>query len=293
MKSRSTSSNLLEFLHFSIKAMNDDKQVDVLYTDFSKAFDIVDHSVLISKLHNFNLPSNLIDWISSYLTSRRQFVKYEKMDSSDFNVNSGVPQGSHLGPTLFLMFINDIINDIQNDDIFISLFADDLKIATSINNIEDTIKFQHSINKLKVWCERNNLFLNLDKCSVMSITRKRELISNTYIYGGHEFKRVLEQRDLGIIFDNKLNFVKHIDSIVTKASSALGFVKRFCHDIPDTHTLKSFYCALVQSIFEYGSLVWLPYYGIHKDKIESCLRQFTMFALREYPTTKFLRIALD
>ncbi|XP_031627431.1 uncharacterized protein LOC116343496 [Contarinia nasturtii] len=84
MKGRSTSSNLLEFSHYSIKALNDDKQVEVLYTDFSKAFDIVDHSILISKLQSFHLPPNLIEWIKSYLSNRRQFVKYGQMDSSEF-----------------------------------------------------------------------------------------------------------------------------------------------------------------------------------------------------------------
>lgn len=127
------------------------------------------------------------------------------------------------------------------------------------------------------------MHLNIDKCFVMSISRKRESINAAYTYGNHRFARVNEQRDLGVIFDNKLNFVKHIDSMVAKASSALGFVKRFCYDIPDVHTLKSLYSALVQSILEYGSLVWLPFYNVHKNKIESSLRQFSMFALKEYP----------
>lgn len=131
-----------------------------------------------------------------------------------------------------------------------------------------------AIDKLKFWCDSNELQLNLEKCFVMSICRRREQITRNYSYGNHCFKRVTEQRDLGIVFDNKLNFIKHIDSMVAKAYSALGFVKRFCYDIPNTHTLKSLYCTLVQSILEYGSLVWLPYYEIHKNK---------MFALKEYP----------
>lgn len=92
------------------------------------------------------------------------------MESSEFVVNSGVPQGSHLGPTLFLLFINDIVRTIGGNDIFISLFADDLKLATAIENITDSNKLQAAINKLKFWCETNSLDLNLDKWSIMSIS---------------------------------------------------------------------------------------------------------------------------
>lgn len=282
MMGRSTSSNLLEFLHFATKEIHENNQVDVLYTDFSKAFDLVDHTILVSKLHNFNLPNKLIKWIDSYLSNRRQFVKYEQKESIEYDVNSGVPQGSHLGPTLFLLFINDIVPAL-GDNVYISLFADDLKIASKINNTSDVNNLQKAIDNLKNWCEENKLHLNLDKCSIMTISRKREKIDANYFYGSHKFNRANEQRDLGVTFDNKLNFVKHTDSTVAKASSALGFVKRFCYDIREIHTLKSMYSALVQSILEYGSLVWLPYYDVHKNKIESCLRQFSMFALREYP----------
>lgn len=212
MNGRSTSSNLLEFLHYSIKALNTNKQVDVLYTDFSKAFDVVDHSILVSKLDNFGLPVNLIEWLKSYLSNRRQYVNYGHVQSNKYVVNSGVPQGSHLGPILFLLFINDIVS-AAGEYVFISLFADDLKMAVSIETINDTNKLQMAINNLKSWCDINKLHLNLDKCSIMSISKKRDQIIRNYSFGNHLFQRVSDHRDLGVIFDNKLNFVKHIDSI--------------------------------------------------------------------------------
>ena len=167
---------------------------------------------------------------------------------------------------------------------FFSLFADDLKIATIINTPNDIQKLQNAINKLKNWCTENDLHLNLDKCSVI-ITNKHasNIITGSYYYGDHKFGRVNEHRDLGVLVDSKLNFIDHINAITAKATSMLGFVKRFCHDIKNTHTLKSLYYSLVQSIFEYCSVVWLPFYECHKAKIESVLKQFTMFALREYP----------
>jgi ribonuclease P/MRP protein subunit RPP40 len=256
--------------------------VDVLYTDFSKAFDKVSHGYLIEKLRAFNLPINLLTWIKSYLSNRSQFVKYGSSESGDFNVTSGVPQGSHIGPTLFLLFINDIVNGM--DDVFISLYADDVKIAKVIKTNRDAEIMQQAIDKLKAWCDSNHLHLNLDKCSVLTINRGRNFIGTAYTYGDHVFNRVTEYKDLGVIIDGKLLFSKHIEAITSKATAALGFIKRFCYDITDTQTLKTLYYSLVQSHLEYCSVVWLPFYEIHKNRIESILKQFSMFVLKEYPS---------
>lgn len=282
MRSRSTASNLTEFVYFAQKSLNSGSQVDVLYTDFSKAFDRVSHDKLIAKLSQFNLPANLIAWLKSYLSDRTQFVKYGNSESTDFNASSGVPQGSHLGPTLFLLFINDIVDGM--DDVFISLFADDVKIARAIKSTEDVETLQIAIDKLRAWCNENELHLNLDKCSVLTIYRGRAFDESTYTYGDHIFNRVREHKDLGVIMDEKLLFAKHIDAIKSKATAALGFVKRFCYDITDVQTLKALYYSLVQSHLEYCSVVWLPFDKIYKEKIESVLRQFTMFARKEYPS---------
>ena len=280
-KHRSPTTNLMEFVHYIIRKGG---QVDVLYTDFKKAFDKVNHQILIKKMNDLGLPQNLIYWIKSYLTDRRQFVDYNGKHSSEFVVNSGVPQGSHLGPLLFLIFINDIVANLGSE-VFISLYADDLKIAVAVNTVADTIKLQTAINKLEKWCNANDLHLNLDKCSVLSISNRHEnnVIVVDYKYGNHIFKRVTEQRDLGVIIDSKLNFIAQKTAAISRAKSALGFVKRFCYNVNNIFTLKSLYYALVQSIIEYGAVVWLPNSPTWIKRIESVQKQFVMFALREYP----------
>jgi len=131
------------------------------------------------------------------------------------------------------------------------LFADDVKIAKIIKSPEDVVIFQQAINRLKDWCDKNALHLNLDKCVVLSICKNNERTNMDFTYGEHTLKRVTEHKDLGVLIDKKLSFAKHIDMVTSKATAALGFVKRFCYDIMDTNTLKSLYYALVQSHLDY------------------------------------------
>jgi len=143
---------------------------------------------------------------------------------------------------------------------------------------------------LESWCNENDLHLNLDKCSVMSVSNRqdRNIIKVDYRYGHSDrpFKRVTEQKDLGVIVDSKLNFGNHINFITSKAYSTLGFIKRFCYDVRDVQSLKTLYYTFVQSILEYCCVVWLPYDHTWINRIESVQKQFTMFALREYPTAE-------
>ena len=281
-RGKSTVTNLSEFTTYALKGISAGFQVDVLYTDFAKAFDRVNHKILFAKLRNYNIPENLIAWLKSYLSNRRQFVRYGNSDSTEFTVNSGVPQGSHIGPTLFLLFINDLATHL-GDDVYISLFADDVKLAKVINSPLDAASLQSAINKLKEWCDTNELHLNLSKCEVLTLSHKRNNVSTNYNFGNHTFEHVNQHKDLGVLIDQKLKFNEHIEAITSKATAALGFLKRFCFDLRDHQTLKVLFYTLVQSQLEYCSVVWMPYYDIYKRKIESILRQFTMYALREYP----------
>ena len=167
-------------------------------------------------------------------------------------------------PTLFLLFINDLPEELR--DVFIAMYADDVKIAKIIKSQQDADTLQAAINRLKLWCDENQLHLNLDKCVVLTICRSHNKLDTDYSYGNHIFGRVSEHKDLGVIIDSKLKFNKHIDAMTAKAYAALGFLKRFCSDITDTTTLKTLYYALVRSHLEYCSVVWQPFYDVYSKK---------------------------
>lgn len=278
MSGRSTATNLLLYSHYVINALEDGSQVDAIYTDFKKAFDRVKPSILIRKLGNLGIHSAPLRWIKSYLTNRRQCVKISGYKSNMFEVTSGLVQGSHLGPILFLLFINDIVDHIE--DCHVLLFADDLKIYTKISSISDSMRFQAAIGKLEKWCDTNQLHLNFEKCKIITFARQRNSVVLDYILYEKVVSRVNEIVDLGVTIDSKFSFDKHVEQIISKAKSKLGFLKRICWNMRDVYALKSIYCSLVRSTLEYCNVVWNPYYAIHSQHIESIQKQFILYALR-------------
>lgn len=205
-------------------------------------------------------------------------VKINFAYSHEFAVSSGVPQGSHLGPTLFIMFINDISTYV--DSVKLLLYADDAKLISAVNNAEDAALFQQCIVRLHEWCNTNKLHLNIKKCKIMSFYRKKCPHIASYRIENDIITRVLECSDLGVIVEPDLSYRKHIDTIIAKSFSLLGFIRRMCSNMQDPFTLKSLYCALVRSNLEYALVVWHPHYQVHIDRIERIQRKFTRFALR-------------
>ncbi|RYA69761.1 reverse transcriptase family protein, partial [Enterobacter cloacae complex sp. 2DZ2F20B] len=174
---RSTTSNLCEFTQFVADNLDAKRQVDVAYTDFSKAFDKLDHGLLHVKLRNFGFSSALFDLISSYLSNRVQVVNYNGYESSKTVVSSGVPQGSILGPLFFVIYINDVVRDIKSN---VLMYADDLKIFREVNSFEDCLSLQNDLHTFHNWSNSNLLPVNYAKCYIMSFTNKTSLISYGY-----------------------------------------------------------------------------------------------------------------
>ena len=273
---KSTTTNLLTLTSFIHNSFLLNQQTDVIYTDFSKAFDVVNHSLLLTKLVKYGFPTCLVAWLESYLTDRSQKVLFKSCLSTEIKVTSGVPQGSHLGPLLFLLFINDLPQAIKHSSML--MYADDVKVFNSFDYPDGTL--QIDLTNLADWCALNLIALNIKKCKTMTFARKRVYHSNVYHINNVQLESVESFTDLGILFDRKLSFNLHIDKIVNKASSLLGCLKRWAKEFNDPYVTKLLFTSLVRPILEYGTVIWSPCYQCHIDRIESVQKQFLIFCLR-------------
>lgn len=258
---RSTETNLSELTYYIAEAMESNAQVDVVYTDYSKAFDKINHELLLYKLKTIGIHGDLLRWVASYLRERNQAVTIKGYCSSFLPVTSGVPQGSHLGPLLFNIFINDIDSVFKNSSFL--LYADDNKIFRSIKSHNDCLLLQEDLNRLIVYCNENKLILNIKKCNVITFSRKNKQINYNYKLDGNIIGRVSEVRDLGVILDSKLSFSAHVSMTTDKAYKMLGFIFRTCTDFKQPSTIITVYNAYVRSLLEYASIVWNPQYSVH------------------------------
>lgn len=273
-KGRSTVTNLCSFTQYINDTFEKRSQVDTVYTDFSKAFDKVNHAILLEKMNGMGFSDRLIQLLHSYLVNRNQYVECHGYRSECFTPTSGVPQGSNLGPLLFLIFINDIKNHIQYSKFL--MFADDFKLFLEISSNSDCQKLQQDINSIYDWSLKNKLPFNINKCLVLSYTRKTELLKFDYIMGKTTLDRKTETKDLGIIFDDKLNFNNHIEKLNQSCFKTLGFVFRITRDFQGTESIMKIYNALIRTKLEYASVIWNPYYLYQKLSVEKvqkrCLR---------------------
>lgn len=165
----------------------------------------------------------------------------------------------------------------------ILIYADDVKIFKRINDSNDCSLLQSDLSAFSVWCRNNYLYLNIDKCNVVTFCRKLLPLSFPYSIDTALLNVTSEIKDLGIIFDSKLTFAQHLDFITNKASSMLGFVRRWSKEFHDPYALRSLYECLVRSILEYGCQVWYPFYNVHINRLESVQNKFLRFALRRLP----------
>jgi hypothetical protein len=270
-KNKSTISNLLEYKNYLCSAFAKHVQTDSIYTDFSKAFDKVNHALLCRKLQMVGLHGSLLRWVESYLSRRSQLVALKAELSSPVYVTSGVPQGSHLGPLFFIIFINDLIDQLHCPCL---LYADDLKVFSTIERLKNSEVLQRDLDTISQWCVSNRMFLNVEKCFVVTFTRKVNKLNFQYTINGQALKRHDQAKDLGITFDSKLYFKMHYNSIHAKASQLLGFVLRVTKDFKNINSVIYLFNCLVRSNLEYGSIIWSPFYEVHSKRIESVQSKF-------------------
>ena len=193
------------------KAIDCRDRVDIAILDFSKAFDSVAHERLKSKLHSYGIRGNTLNWIASFLQNRRQRVLLNGVFSDWSKVQSGVPQGTVLGPLLFLIYINDICEGLSSN---IRLFADDCLLYRTIKSSLDVGHFQDDLNRLGAWCRTWQMNFNVKKCSIMHLSRHRQPITDQYSLNGTVLSSVSSHPYLGIEIQNDLRWNNHINNIV-------------------------------------------------------------------------------
>ena len=271
LSNHSTCTQLIECTNDWTLAINSHNPVDVAYIDFSKAFDSVCHSKLICKLRSFGIGGKLLAWITDYLSDRTQVVKVGCQLSSVSFVCSGVPQGSVLGPLLFLMFINDIVDEF-GDFLTTKLFADDVKIYVVIDDPSKIDCLQLGLDKLHMWSVKWQLNIAAHKCCVLHVGHKN--INHEYNINNIKLIDATEVVDLGVTVDSNMRFDKHINKMVTKAHQRAALISR-CFKSKKSDVLFRAFTVYVRPILEYCSAVWNPGYLCDVNKIESVQRRFT------------------
>ena len=251
---RSTETQLLTFIHELSQNLDQKKQTDIAILDFSKAFDKVPHSRLALKLDYYGVRGNARNWISAFFLNRSQRVVLEGEASDTVQVTSGVPQGTVLGPILFLLYINDLPNGISSG---VHLFADDAIVYRTISDPSDCQTLQEDLDKLSNWEKTWLMEFNASKCEVLTVTNKRSPIVTNYILHGQALKNVKSAKYLGVTIISNLKWNTHIDNIRATANKTLGFVKRNVRTRQTPIKTKA-YQALVRPALEYCTCVWDP-----------------------------------
>ena len=272
MPNRSCLSNLLESSDIINDMLANGSAVDIFYLDFMKAFDTVPHYRLIEKLRSFGISGRVLDVISDFLGNRTFKVVVGNSSSDSFDVTSGIPQGSVLGPLLFVLYINDLPDNILN---YVSLFADDLKMfgKSSMNE-----SIQADLDQLAAWQNIWLLQFNTvdEKCKVLHVGTKNPC--NNYYLFGVELPKIKEERDLGVLTSQNWNWNQHINSIINKANSSSAWVLRTVITRSPDVMLK-IYQTIIRPHLEYCVQLWspLPAHGNWGTilGIENVQRQFT------------------
>lgn len=271
---RSCETQLLNCFEKWSELLESNQPVDVLYLDFKKAFDAVPHKRLIRKMEAYGLGSQVINWLTSYLTGRRQRVVINGTSSGWTSTISGIPQGSILGPLCFILFINDLPRLVENS---IVLFADDVKLFGPTESVDQHESIQNDLNEVIHWTHLWQLPLNLKKCAVLHLGQKNP--RRPFYMGQEEVRTSTSEKDLGVIVDENLKFHEHTAEVIKKARRILAIIKRTFSYL-DRRIFKKLYQALVRPILEYGNIIWGPMFIADQKKIEGIQRRATKLVVK-------------
>jgi len=240
------------------------------------------------KASSYGIQGNLLQWIRAFLKNRTQAVKVNGSSSSSFQVQSGVPQRSVLGPTLFVLFINDLPDVVQS---IVKLYADDAKLYRAIRGPDDNKRLQDDLKELEEWSQRWQLKFNSKKCSMLRICPKNSNSDYcTYKIGSEDLKWQTTEKDLGVLMDRSLTFQEEIGARIAKSNRIVATIRRTFTYL-NADVMKTLFKALVRPHLEYGAPVWSPTLKKDVDRLERVQRRATKMVpeLRRLPYSERLK----
>ena len=265
------------------------RQTDLVLLDFSKAFDKVNHEKLLLKLHQYGIRGNILRWVRGFLCYRSQTVAVDGEESDEVPVTSGVPQGSVLGPILFLIYINDLPDHVRSK---VRLFADDTALYLTLDTPDSYNTLQKDLDNLQIWESLWDMEFNPSKCQVIQVTRSRNPIDTVYTLHNETLVVTPHAKYLGVTIANNLSWSTHIDNITNKGQRSLGFIKR---NIKSRHvkTRELAYKTIVRPQLEYASSCWDPYTKDHITKLEAVQRRAARWCLNDFSPYSSVSSMLD
>jgi hypothetical protein len=251
----STITQLTEIYDQFCKAMSAGKEIRVVFLDISKAFDRVWHQGLLHKLKKCGISGKLLDWLKDYLSDRQQRVIINGEHSTWGSIKAGVPQGSVLGPLLFLIFINDLTHVIRHCKI--RLFADDTCLFIEVDDPNDTAELvDEDLEAINDWANKWHVSFSPPKTEEMIVSNRRSrTVHPPLTLNGQQIKQVLHHKHLGLTLSHDLTWSEHISQVVEKATRRLGIMRTLKYKL-DRLSLERIYMAFVRPILEYGDIVW-------------------------------------
>ena len=277
-RGHSCESQLLTTIQDILKGVDNNTQVDIVILDFSKAFDVVPHRRLMSKMRHYGVNGQIHNWIRAFLSGRTQSVIVGGESSGYVPVTSGVPQGTVLGPLLFLCYINDLPASVRSQ---IRLFADDCLLYRQIKSLKDHAILQEDLNFLEEWAVRWQMKFNFKKCYVMKIHRARLCKGGSYTFCDSILEQVKHSPYLGVMLSEDASWGEHVDRTVKKANSTLGFLRRNLRHCP-VKLKELAYNSLVRSALEYACVVWDPHTQKGIRQLEAVQRRAARFVQGDY-----------